>query len=151
MTTHTRRNWWQAAACRGTDTEAFFPEDGQGGRTAQRICASCPVAQWCIVDAIGEEFGTFGGTVPKSREALRKNFCDSRGDQNFFNDRLRRPVQAAAFAVLDGEMTEDQAALRYDVSLVGLLLLLQDHTAPHIVKYVATVDQHVYDRAHGAR
>lgn len=60
-------------ACAGTDPELFFPEKGQAWQaaTAKRICASCPIIQWCRETHLYEEHGIWGGTIPRQRRAIR--------------------------------------------------------------------------------
>jgi WhiB family redox-sensing transcriptional regulator len=68
---------WQArAACRETDTEAFFNPDYLRGRNkraregaAKAICANCPVREACLDWALhlGETHGVWGGMTPEER------------------------------------------------------------------------------------
>ncbi|HLR96573.1 MAG TPA: WhiB family transcriptional regulator, partial [Jiangellaceae bacterium] len=60
--------WRSMAACRGMETDLFYPEGR--GRTlhdreavAKQVCASCPVAAHCRAAAaeVGERFGIWGG------------------------------------------------------------------------------------------
>ncbi len=67
------------AACRDTDPELFFPvgESGpalQQTRTAQAVCAGCPVATNCLQWALehGVDHGVFGGVTADERRALRR-------------------------------------------------------------------------------
>lgn len=43
--------WRLQAACRGMDTELFFPGHGQAATLAKRACAACPVQAECGADA----------------------------------------------------------------------------------------------------
>ncbi|MER5435532.1 WhiB family transcriptional regulator [Streptomyces sp. NPDC002588] len=66
--------WWQAACCRGADTETFFPLPGDQA-TVQRalaICESCPVRIPCRRYALGsrERHGIWGGLTEETRELL---------------------------------------------------------------------------------
>jgi WhiB family redox-sensing transcriptional regulator len=49
-----RPSWIRKAACRGWSTSLWFPERGDpdNGRTAKRICASCPVSVECLAEAL---------------------------------------------------------------------------------------------------
>jgi WhiB family redox-sensing transcriptional regulator len=64
--------WEQIAACRGLDSTLFYPGEGDGTGAAQRICASCPVAEACLEHAIAhrEKDGIWGGTTPIERQRI---------------------------------------------------------------------------------
>jgi hypothetical protein len=53
-----REGWWNTAACKGMDTEAWIvaKEESRGGagssHAAMRICRSCPVQRDCLIDAV---------------------------------------------------------------------------------------------------
>lgn len=64
------REWKRFAACRGEDTELFFPQHStQGKRRPQvrrmvaKFCVGCPVRRECFEDAIvqGDAYGIRGG------------------------------------------------------------------------------------------
>lgn len=61
------QGWRLDAACRGQDTEVFFPT--VDARPALEICASCPVTSECLDFAIRNEVsdGVYGGKVFKQR------------------------------------------------------------------------------------
>lgn len=70
----TTREWVEMAACRGVDTNVFFPGDdrSEGGKEydmARTICASCPVAQDCLRYAIELDIpgGMWGGMSRRQR------------------------------------------------------------------------------------
>lgn len=70
--------WADRAACRGMDTDLFYPiGHGPGAyratRDAQRVCATCPVARQCLQYALllNDEHGIWGGLTPEQRRALR--------------------------------------------------------------------------------
>lgn len=65
-------DWRDLAACAETDPEVFFPDKGQPGRDAKRICASCPVAVPCLESALatGERHGVWGGLSGRERREL---------------------------------------------------------------------------------
>lgn len=76
---HTEDTWRAYAACRGMDTDLFYPE-GRGRKlrareqTAKEICASCPVAQQCSQAAAEatERFGIWGGLTEGERGWSRR-------------------------------------------------------------------------------
>jgi WhiB family transcriptional regulator, redox-sensing transcriptional regulator len=72
-------DWQHRAACRDTDTEAFFNPDYLRGRNkrareaaAKAICAGCPVREACLEWAVylGETHGVWGGLTPEERVAV---------------------------------------------------------------------------------
>jgi len=76
----TMNDWRVRAACRGEDTELFFPVgfswEGEGNaRRAERakaICARCPAALECLSEAVerGDLVAVLGGTLPEERAEL---------------------------------------------------------------------------------
>jgi WhiB family redox-sensing transcriptional regulator len=70
------------AACKGSNNDAFFPENGGNSRrvvaTARKVCDTCPVKQECLDYAIQhhEEHGVWGGMIKSERRAYakRQNF-----------------------------------------------------------------------------
>src|SRR5262245_30646060 len=74
-----RPTWTRRAACRGWSTSLWFPERGENdnGRTAKRICASCPVRSECL--AWAQEFGDtaalgiWGGLSSQRRRRARRD------------------------------------------------------------------------------
>jgi WhiB family redox-sensing transcriptional regulator len=71
-------DWRQQAACArpGIDPEWFFPEPGQQGKRAKRICARCPVQAPCLAAALQlperEDHGVRGGLTERERLKLRR-------------------------------------------------------------------------------
>lgn len=71
--------WRARAACRGVDTNLFFPHSPSRGRGATRIiqqaksiCARCPVRDECLKTALeNNERGIWGGTTYRERKKLR--------------------------------------------------------------------------------
>ena len=57
--------WQDQAACRGTESDIFFPDpsDTAGAALAQSICADCPVRAPCAEHALTapERYGIWGG------------------------------------------------------------------------------------------
>lgn len=68
--------WRERAACRGMDTEAFFPAQGEHhlAREARNICAPCPVRKECLQYAIDQRIreGVFGGMTENDRRRGRR-------------------------------------------------------------------------------
>lgn len=65
-------SWKAFANCRGTDTEAFFPEVGHSADMAKRVCGRCIVADDCLEWALvnDERFGVWGGLSERQRASL---------------------------------------------------------------------------------
>lgn len=67
--------WHRRAACRGMDTEAFFPS-GPTRPAGRKVCTSCPVRVQCLADAMAQDpasdYGVYGGTSRQERQALRR-------------------------------------------------------------------------------
>lgn len=68
------------AACRGLDTDLFFPLGRPGSpgferhaAPARAVCSGCPVRAGCLAYALarGLDHGIFGGLDPAQRRALR--------------------------------------------------------------------------------
>jgi WhiB family redox-sensing transcriptional regulator len=73
--------WHARAACRDHDVELFFPEAdvGAAGQVAEakHVCASCPVAAWCLTDVMAWELpsarhGVRGGLSVAGRHRLHR-------------------------------------------------------------------------------
>lgn len=66
-------SWRDKAACRGADSDVFFPERGESADPARQVCARCPVRQPCLVYAIdkGIAHGVWGGLAERERRVLR--------------------------------------------------------------------------------
>ena len=74
-----RPDWRDAAGCRDTDPELFFPDrDVRSARTqvkmAKMICRSCPVSATCLNWALasGQEAGIWGGLTEEERRRLHR-------------------------------------------------------------------------------
>lgn len=65
--------WMEAAACRGMDTNMFFPERGEPVDNARAVCARCPVNAECLEYALAnrDKFGVWGGKSERERRKLR--------------------------------------------------------------------------------
>lgn len=49
--------WYHRGACKDMDLRLFFPELGETGEKARRICAGCPVRRACLDEAMQQEKG----------------------------------------------------------------------------------------------
>ena len=74
-------DWMTKAACRGLDSDLFFPVDRGGGAPrytsrAKAICARCAVLDDCLDYALGftarDDVGIFAGTNATERRELRR-------------------------------------------------------------------------------
>lgn len=66
--------WWELAACRGMDTNLFFPTDGDYS-ALRPVCEGCDVRRQCLADAMAQDldmYGFWGGLTPKERDRLRR-------------------------------------------------------------------------------
>lgn len=69
----TVETWRDHARCRGIAVDVFYPARGDmaGLRSAKALCAECPVADYCLADALTDDqhYGVRGGA--SARERLR--------------------------------------------------------------------------------
>jgi len=72
-------DWRQAAACRDTDPDLFFPVGTTGPaidqiEAAKAVCRACVVQNECLEYALvnGEKFGIWGGLSERERRRLRR-------------------------------------------------------------------------------
>lgn len=68
------RQWMKQAACRGADTNLWFPEKGQQAqyKEAVAICDGCPVRIDCAEYGWNEQYGIWGGMNLKQRKSWAK-------------------------------------------------------------------------------
>ena len=64
-------------ACKGIDTNLFYPDKDLFSREEERIfhkmCVECPVMEACLEWGLAHErYGVWGGTTPAQRKAVRK-------------------------------------------------------------------------------
>jgi WhiB family redox-sensing transcriptional regulator len=64
--------WRLEAACRGMDTELFFPERGEATAPAKATCAECPVTEPCLEAGLDETFGIWGGVSVRERRRIKR-------------------------------------------------------------------------------
>lgn len=70
-----RHAWRDHAACRGTNTENWYDEKLEA--RCLRICASCPVRQQCLDDAMRTEHGQEAWGVRGGRTAATRMLMDA--------------------------------------------------------------------------
>ena len=100
--------WQDRAACRGMNTERFYPAQGkvQGHVETIRVCQRCPVQDECLQEAIdtGEKFGIWGGIGARRR-------------RRFHNKPGRARVEfheAGVVLTIDGEPIDARSARYLD-------------------------------------
>lgn len=69
-----RDDWHIQAACRTSPPDMFFPDRGQPGDDAKKVCVTCPVRIPCLEYALAsrEGYGVWGGLTERERTRLRK-------------------------------------------------------------------------------
>ncbi|GAA4626779.1 hypothetical protein GCM10023196_036410 [Actinoallomurus vinaceus] len=67
-------DWKKRGVCASVDPELWFPERGQPGNQAKRICRDCPVRDECLTHALDERepYGIWGGLSTRERKELLK-------------------------------------------------------------------------------
>ena len=70
--------WRESAACRGSNSDVFFPERGASTHLAKAICGVCPVQAECLAYGTDPEtyprHGIWGGMAERGRRRLREGF-----------------------------------------------------------------------------
>jgi WhiB family transcriptional regulator, redox-sensing transcriptional regulator len=71
-------DWMPRSACRGTETELFFPAAEAGRalqvRAAKAVCDRCEVRASCLSYALETmQHGIWGGTTTDERTAMRRS------------------------------------------------------------------------------
>ncbi len=66
--------WRDEAACRGLDTDVFFPLTDEEAEEAKAICATCPVREECLEYALltRQDDGVWGGLTEAERRRIRR-------------------------------------------------------------------------------
>jgi len=66
--------WRDSANCLGANSDLFFPEWGESGSEAKKICSECMVIGECLDDAVTmvERFGIRGGMTERERRRVRR-------------------------------------------------------------------------------
>jgi WhiB family transcriptional regulator, redox-sensing transcriptional regulator len=64
--------WMLHARCRGVKPTEFFPSDGTGVESAQRVCQECEVRVECLEYALMHriEHGVWGGASERERRRI---------------------------------------------------------------------------------
>lgn len=66
-----------AEPCRQADPEEWFPEQGNNGLAAKRMCFSCPARlecqNWALANPQLAAEGIWGGMTRSERNAVRRN------------------------------------------------------------------------------
>jgi WhiB family redox-sensing transcriptional regulator len=72
-------SWREEAACKGLDTNMFFPASDADAGPAKAVCATCPVRDLCLEWAIAshQEDGVWGGMTDTERRRLRRRRRDA--------------------------------------------------------------------------
>ncbi len=67
-------DWTPKAACRGGNTEVFFPERGDSELAAKQVCGLCVVKIECLTYALeaAEKTGVWGQASERQRRPLRR-------------------------------------------------------------------------------
>jgi len=67
--------WRLQARCRGIDLSVFFPTGGDTYTAAEAVCASCPVRDACLADALRvfDVDGYRGGKTGEERAVMVRN------------------------------------------------------------------------------
>lgn len=70
--THPETDWFDEAACRGVDTDVFFPVSDAQADKAKAICATCPVREQCLEYAleVRPPEGVWGGLTSVERHRM---------------------------------------------------------------------------------
>lgn len=65
--------WRDEALCAQTDPDLFVIDKGDSSAQARKVCAECPVADFCLQWALdnNEQYGIYGGMSRKQRLRLQ--------------------------------------------------------------------------------
>lgn len=65
-------SWQNRGACRGVDTDIFFPATDEEAEPAKEICGVCPVRESCLEHALiaREREGVWGGATERERRRI---------------------------------------------------------------------------------
>jgi len=67
-------NWMTQGNCFERPPAEFFPSDGVGVDRARKVCATCPVKNFCLEYALRNriDHGVWGGTSERERRRILK-------------------------------------------------------------------------------
>jgi WhiB family redox-sensing transcriptional regulator len=67
-------DWMSQGKCRDYPAEIFFPRNGTGVITTQKICEGCPVINECLEYALENhvDHGVWGGKSERERRRLSR-------------------------------------------------------------------------------
>jgi WhiB family transcriptional regulator, redox-sensing transcriptional regulator len=70
-----RESWMGSAACRGVQTEIFYPATVEDAALAKSVCLTCPVRQDCLEYAlkVREANGVWGGLTEQERRSVKRS------------------------------------------------------------------------------
>ncbi len=73
-TADTETDWMAYGHCAHRPPSVFFPSDGVGVEVARRICADCPVKDFCLEYALTHriDHGVWGGCSERERRRILK-------------------------------------------------------------------------------
>lgn len=91
--------WRDRAACRGLDTNLWFPDDTpRSSWAAKQICKGCEVRLECLQAALDtpRTYGIWGGLSERQRQDLRRadQIVVEHGTRRGYNAHLRRRERA---------------------------------------------------------
>jgi WhiB family redox-sensing transcriptional regulator len=74
-----KSEWMLDALCAETDPEVFYPEAGDNGAAAKRVCAFCAVREACLEDALTRRdfYGVRGGKSALQRRMIARQRTES--------------------------------------------------------------------------
>lgn len=80
--------WVNDAACKGMETDLFFPPVGSNNLQARQVCDACPVLEQCrnYARQNSERHGVWGGESPKERRS---------GERGISRRSLESPIPAS--------------------------------------------------------
>lgn len=111
-------DWMLRAACRGSDTRVFFPEEKTNTGPARAVCAGCEVAEPCLEDALADEarVGVWGQTSARQRREIRFANKIIATPADGLSDRLDRFEHALTRFPGGGRLADEWKALRAELT-----------------------------------
>ncbi len=64
--------WWDHGACKGLNSDMFYPDDEVSAASAKAVCGSCVVQSACLEHALTlrEKAGVWGGATERDRRRI---------------------------------------------------------------------------------